>query len=184
MCAELLENTTLTLCVNMSPPTDKVPGTCRNSINIYRKKKLVYRHLSKTCLLVGEDLYSFLDFLPSLLWWSNKDVCLLVCRIVCVCVCVCVFPQWNSSWYAKCLELQICFHWCFTIMILAKPEKIFLTSGFAFYCIQIFIFIQISVLILCQFYTCNVLYKISYALSRKCTQSTGCTLKGEECTQS
>ena len=81
MFSELLEDTTLILCVNMSPPTDKVPGTCRNSINIYRKKKLVYRHLSKTCLIVGEDLYSFLDFLPSLFWWSNKDVCLLVCRI-------------------------------------------------------------------------------------------------------
>ena len=90
MCSELRENTTLTLCINMSPPTDKVLGTCRNPINIYRKKKLVYRHLSKTCLIVGEDWYNFLDFLPSLFWWSNKDICLLVYRIVCVCVCVCV----------------------------------------------------------------------------------------------
>lgn len=167
----------------MSPSTDKVPGTWRNSINIYRKKKLVYRHLSKTCLILGEDLSSFFDFLPGLFWWSNKDVSLLVGKIVIF------FNEIHlgigiPSMVFQCLELEICFHRLFTIMILPKPGKIFLTSGFAFCCTQIFITIQLSVFILCQFYTCNVLYKISYASSRKCTQSTGCALKGKECPQS
>lgn len=72
-------------CINQRISYQKSSTTWRYFINIYREEKLVYRHLSKTCLILRDDLenfFFFFYFLPGLFWWSNKDVCLLVWKMV------------------------------------------------------------------------------------------------------
>lgn len=63
-------------------PNGRVPGTWRNSINIYIGKNWSTDILVKPVSYWGMALRTFFFyFLPGLFWWSNKDVCLLVWKI-------------------------------------------------------------------------------------------------------